>query len=154
MLLTLLWKSAVYPGYTTRLHFRKKLQSSRLVIVLNLRMVHHPKWDTNHRKILNITRVRQTYEMGFKVYRWTTQLKTYRNSRPEVFCEKGVLRNSLFYQAAGLKPATLLKKKLWHRCFSVNFAKFLRTPFLTVHLWWLLLDLQKTSNFELVKNFD
>ena len=27
-------------------------------------------------------------------------------------------------------PATLLKKRLWHRCFSVNFAKFLRTPFL------------------------
>ena len=28
------------------------------------------------------------------------------------------------------RPATLLKKRLWHRCFSVNFAKFLRTPFL------------------------
>ena len=26
-------------------------------------------------------------------------------------------------------PATLLKKRLWHRCFPVNFAKFLRTPF-------------------------
>ena len=25
--------------------------------------------------------------------------------------------------------ATLLKKRLWHRCFPVNFAKFLRTPF-------------------------
>ena len=25
---------------------------------------------------------------------------------------------------------TLLKKRLWHRCFPVNFAKFLRTPFL------------------------
>ena len=23
--------------------------------------------------------------------------------------------------------ATLLKKRLWHRCFPVNFAKFLRT---------------------------
>ena len=23
-----------------------------------------------------------------------------------------------------------LKKRLWHRCFSVNFAEFLRTPFL------------------------
>ena len=23
---------------------------------------------------------------------------------------------------------TLLKKSLWHRCFPVNFAKFLRTP--------------------------
>ena len=24
----------------------------------------------------------------------------------------------------------ILKKRLWHRCFPVNFAKFLRTPFL------------------------
>ena len=34
--------------------------------------------------------------------------------------------------------ATLLKKRLWHRCFPVNFAKFLRILFLTEHLWWLL----------------
>ena len=27
-------------------------------------------------------------------------------------------------------PATLLKKRPWHRCFHVNFGKFLRTPFL------------------------
>ena len=27
-------------------------------------------------------------------------------------------------------PSTLLKKRLWHRCFPVNFVKFLRTPFL------------------------
>ena len=26
-------------------------------------------------------------------------------------------------------PATLLKKRLWHRCSPVNFAKFLSTPF-------------------------
>ena len=38
------------------------------------------------------------------------------------------------------RPATLLKKRLWHKCFLVNFTKFLRTPFLTEHLWWLLLD--------------
>ena len=38
-----------------------------------------------------------------------------------------------------LRPATLLKKRFWHRCFSVNFAKFLRTPFFTEQLWWLLL---------------
>ena len=29
-----------------------------------------------------------------------------------------------------LRLATLLKKRLWHRCFPVNFVKFLRTPFL------------------------
>ena len=34
-----------------------------------------------------------------------------------------------FNTVADLSPATLLKKRLWHRCFPVNFAKFLRTPF-------------------------
>ena len=38
-----------------------------------------------------------------------------------------------------LSSATLLKKGLWHRWFSVNFVKFARTPFLTKHLRWLLL---------------
>ena len=37
------------------------------------------------------------------------------------------------------RPATLLKKRLWHRCFPVDFAKFQRTLFLTEHLRWLLL---------------
>ena len=65
-----------------------------------------------------------------------------RTSRPEVFCKKGVLRNFVkftgkhlcqsffFNKVAGLRPATLLKKRLWHRCFPVNFARFLRAPFL------------------------
>ena len=37
-------------------------------------------------------------------------------------------------------PGALLKKRLWQRCFAVNFAKFLTTPFLTEHLWWLFLN--------------
>ena len=49
------------------------------------------------------------------------------SSRQDVFCEKD------------LKPATLFKKRLWHRYFPVSFVKFLRTPFLTEHLQWLLL---------------
>ena len=74
-----------------------------------------------------------------------------RSSRPEVFCKKGVLRNfakftgkhmrqsHFFNKIAGLRAATLLKKRLWHRCFPVNFSKFLRTPFSIEHLRWLLL---------------
>ena len=65
---------------------------------------------------------------------------------------KAVLRNfakftgkhlchSLFLnKVVGLRPATLLKRRLWHRCFPVNFVKFLRTSFLTEHLRWLLLS--------------
>ena len=37
--------------------------------------------------------------------------------------------------------AILLKKRLWHRFFPVNYAKFLRTPFFTEHLRWLLLTI-------------
>ena len=29
-----------------------------------------------------------------------------------------------FNKVAGLRPATLLKKRLWQGCFPVNFAKF------------------------------
>ena len=34
----------------------------------------------------------------------------------------------------------LFKKRLWHRCFPVNFVKFPRTPYFIEHLWWLLLS--------------
>ena len=49
---------------------------------------------------------------------------------------------SLFFNKdTGLKPATLLEKKLRHRCFNANFAKFLRAPIFTEHLRWLVLYL-------------
>ena len=33
------------------------------------------------------------------------------------------------------------QKRHWHRCFPVNFAKFLRIPFFTEHLQWMLLHI-------------
>ena len=38
-----------------------------------------------------------------------------------------------------MQASTLLKMRLWHRCFPVNFVKFLITSILTEHLWWLLI---------------
>ena len=65
----------------------------------------------------------------------------YRSSFPEVFCKKGILRNFAKVTEKHLcRSAILLKKWLWHRYFPVNFAKFLRTTFLTEHLRWLLLN--------------
>ena len=48
-------------------------------------------------------------------------------------------------QASSLRPATLLKKRLWHLYFPVSFAIFLRTPFLAEHLWKRLLWLVKLT---------
>ena len=50
------------------------------------------------------------------------------------------LRDYIKQAAKNKQPATSLKKKLWQRCFPVNFAKFLRTLFLREHLWRLFLN--------------
>ena len=71
----------------------------------------------------------------------------YRRSHQRCFIEKGVLKNLkkftgkqlceiLFLnKVPGLRPVTTLKKRLWHRCFSVNFVKYLRNYFFIEHLW-------------------
>ena len=38
------------------------------------------------------------------------------------------MAQSLFNKVAGLRSATLLKMKPWHRCCPVNFVKFSRKP--------------------------
>ena len=43
-------------------------------------------------------------------------------------------------RVTGIRPVTLFKKRLWRRCFPVNCVKFLRTPFIIEHFWWLLLQ--------------
>ena len=48
------------------------------------------------------------------------------------------------------RPATLLKKRLWHRCFPVNFAKFLRAPILTKHLKWLFIKVGVSPSKEII----
>ena len=73
---------------------------------------------------------------------------------PEVFFKKGVFKNfakftrkqlcqGLFLnKVASLRPPTFLKKRLWHRVFSVNFTNFLRIPFFIEHIsggcFWML----------------
>ena len=70
------------------------------------------------------------------------QLSLHRSSHRRCSVKKSVIRNfakftrkhlcqSIFFNiVAGLRPATVLKERLWHRCFPMSFAKFLRTPFL------------------------
>ena len=62
---------------------------------------------------------------------------------PDVFYKIDVLKHFRSSCPVCLRPATLLKMRLWHRCFPVNFVKVLRTPYFTEHLWWLLLTFRK-----------
>ena len=83
--------------------------------------------------------------------------RNFRSSSPEVFCKssskvfckKDVLKNFAKFtgntcaRASFLikLQASLLKKRLWHLCFSVKFAKYLRTHFVIEQLRWLRLKL-------------
>ena len=50
-------------------------------------------------------------------------------------CWSGFLKN-IFLESFFFN---FIKMRHWCRCFPVNIVKFLRTPFLTEHLQWLLL---------------
>ena len=65
-----------------------------------------------------------------------------RSSSPEVFCIKGAFKSLAKFTAKHQclaqphfkyrwtsQPPTLLKNRLWHSCFSVNFVKFLKISF-------------------------
>ena len=43
------------------------------------------------------------------------------------FTGKHLFQSFFFTEVAGLKPATLLKKRLSQRCFPMSFEKILRT---------------------------
>ena len=76
---------------------------------------------------------------------------TFKSSGSQMFLKIVVLKNfenftgkhlcwSLF-----LRKCNFINKRFKHRCFRVKFLKFWRRPFLTEHLWWLLLYSLSTS---------
>ena len=85
-----------------------------------------------------------------------------RSSHQRGSMKNGVLRNFAKFigkhlcQIQSLRPATLLKKKFWHRCFPVNFAKSLRTPFLQNSSGRLLLYKKRSfmTGFKQAFDFD
>ena len=72
----------------------------------------------------------------YTLWKWMWSIYKHASSTTEaapemVFFKKGVVKNFakfLHNKVPGLH-VTLLKRRLRHRCFSVNFSKFLRTLF-------------------------
>ena len=67
------------------------------------------------------------------------------------FTEKYLYQSVFFNKVAGPRPETLLKYRLWHEFYPVNFTKFLRTPFLQntfkrLHLK-MMIKVQMTMNY-------
>ena len=89
----------------------------------------------------------QTWLYSTNIPQFNRDLIIDRSSHRRYFVRKGVLRNfpkftgkylyqSLFFN----KVAGLRRKRLWHRCFPMNFAKYPRAPFLQNTSRWLVLN--------------
>ena len=78
----------------------------------------------------------------------------YRSRRSQMFFKIGVLKNFAIFTGKHLcwslfliqlqaqaQACKFIRKRLQHRCFPVNIAKFLKTASFTEHLQWLLLHL-------------
>ena len=72
--------------------------------------------------------LRSHTEVIYKKYSWKfRKIQMWiQNSNPKFKIEIQIL---FFNKVTGLRPATLLKRNLWHRYFPVNFAKFLKAYF-------------------------
>ena len=97
---------------------------------------------------------------------WRTQTKRlryeepFRSSQQSCSIKKAVLQNLIKFtgkhlcqnlfsnKVADLNSATLLKNRLWHRCFPLNFAKFLRKSFLQNTSGRLLLAFMKSLHYK------
>ena len=97
-------------------------------------------WRYYHHFLIRI--INETITQMF-CFRINHQRCSVRNKNFAKFAGKHQCQSLFFSKVAGLRCATLLKKRLWHRCFPVNFVKLLRTPFFTEHLWWLLLNVKE-----------
>ena len=72
---------------------------------------------------------------AFSLWLTLSVINDVKKNLPELLYKKCALKNVENLQGntcaiAFFNKATLLKKWLWHRCFPVNFAEFLRTAFL------------------------
>ena len=111
-------------------------------------------------KRIQMPELKTTSNKNAMVYYIVIVSRTTRNrsSRLQMFFKIGVFikvsqihRKTPVTEALFFRPATLLKMKLWHKCFPVNYTKILRAPFLkntsggcftspvaASHLRWLL----------------
>ena len=134
--------------YITQSTVLKKVRSSQpLIPVLNWVKHSFSLWVSlrfyGSRHLLVFYRVVFFLKKSAKFTRKKSRWSPFRGSRPKMSCKIDVHRNfakftrnhlcqrRFFNKVAGMRPAILLKKSLWHRFFPVNFVKFLRTPFFT-----------------------
>ena len=90
--------------------------------------------------------------------RWRSRLKLFYKTGVKIFSKfagKHQCRSLLFNKVPSSSPATLLKKRLWHRCSSVDFEELPKHPFCRSSsngCFWKRKNQEEQHGYEFVKN--
>ena len=109
-----------------------------LLIVASSYHDFHKNW-TKYIKQLN---VKQTNLFLFLFRISPNSTVSFRSSRPDVFCKKGVARNFVNLQENACARVFFLIKLQ-----ACEFCEISKNAFFTEHHWWLLLKILNTNNF-------
>ena len=129
-----------HPRYNPKITYLKKYAKEQVrnhdIIRLIIMKVKMKMKNKSHRYDTNRRRSRH----GHKYSKYTKCLTMMMMLTQSCIKQhRGNIRSS--HQRCSVRKGTiLLKKRLWHRCFPVNFVKFLRTPFSQNSYWRLLLQ--------------
>ena len=98
------------------------------------------------------TKVKNFYSTYFTPVFYLYRISHRWCSVKKVFLEISQTGNYLFQglffkKVADPRPPSLFKKRLWQRCFTENFAKFLGNPFSIEYFRWLLLPFHASVLF-------
>ena len=124
-----IWKGEIESGYL-----------STIQIKIFGTLFRKEGWSSSHSAVISCSLMgsNETYFSEAVVQRCSVKkmfLKISQNSQ-ENACARASFLIKLHVQACNfIKKDTLVP----HKCFLVNFAILLRTPFFKEHLWWLLL---------------
>ena len=92
--------------------------------------------ETSTQEEILTIRSRNCKSSCWQIFNKISVLKIFQHS------QKTPVLEFLFKKVAGFEARKSIKRRLQHRFFPVNIAKFLKTAFSIEQLWWLLLELR------------
>ena len=84
-------------------------------------------------------KIQKPMNMGASILRSALNFKSFRSSRPGVFCKRGILKNFAKFTGKRLCQRLKKKKESLAQVFSFDFCEISENTIFSEHLWWLLL---------------
>ena len=84
-------------------------------------------------------KIQKPMNMDASILTSALNFKSFRSSRPGLFCKRGILKNFAKFTGKRLCQRLKKKKESLAQVFSFDFCEISENTIFSEHLWWLLL---------------